>query len=86
MVSVVKPELFFASLRMPDQELVDRLKAGVEGWNCWQLENPDRALDHGPHLCGANLTGTILAGADLHNAHLEGAYLAGANLNGRNRA
>lgn len=84
---------------MANQKHVDRLLAGVEGWNRWRDEN-----DEVPDLSGAglyqadyrgiNLSNACLRGADfrdaslidadLRGADLRDATLSGANLSGAN--
>jgi len=61
---------------MANEEHVERLKAGVEGWNEWRKDN----LELVPDLSGADLTGTYLIDAHLGFADLTRANLAGANL------
>ena len=51
---------------MANQEQLELLKAGVDGWNKWRKENPNVKID--------------LSGADLSHANLQRAYLADANL------
>jgi hypothetical protein len=63
---------------MADEEQVERLLAGVEGWNRWRGKNPDIRIDLG----GANLKGANLKSANLEKADLGGADLYEANLLG----
>ena len=51
---------------MADQTQVDRLKAGVEGWNEWREANPKVKAD----LSSANLNYANLSGANLNYAVL----------------
>jgi len=74
---------------MANQEQMEKLKQGVEGWNKWREENPDIKIDlGGTDLCWkvslleANLSGADLSGANLREADLSGANLVGANLFG----
>ena len=60
---------------MANLEHVERLKAGVEGWNAWRRDNPGQV-----DLRGADLRGADLRGADLHSANLSGADLFKASL------
>lgn len=61
---------------MADEEQLERLKAGVEGWNQWRNENPGTGID----LQHADLRRRWLVGANLHNANLCRADVSAANL------
>ena len=69
---------------MANQEQLDLLKAGVEGWNAWRQANAEAELDVVIDLSGADLTGANLRGADLMYANLREANLSGANLTAAN--
>ncbi len=80
---------------MADEELVARLKRGVDEWNAWRikgLHHPSQMLDlmradlADRRLVGANLRDAHLAGADLSDTNLTNADLSGANLSGANLA
>jgi Pentapeptide repeats (8 copies) len=62
---------------MADQEHVDRLKQGVEVWNTWRRENPNRGVD----LNHVNFQ-DFLNGAKFFNVDLSGAHFSNANLGG----
>jgi uncharacterized protein YjbI with pentapeptide repeats len=62
---------------MANKELLQILVKGVNSWNQWRQDNPDKVLN----LTDAYLTGAHLTGADLRGAHLTGAHLSDANLN-----
>ena len=59
---------------MADQQQLDLLRQGVETWNTWRKQHPEKVVD----LRGANLKGANLGGANLGGAHLKGAHLSGA--------
>jgi uncharacterized protein YjbI with pentapeptide repeats len=61
---------------MDDQEQLERLKAGVEGWNQWRKENPQDKID----LSEADLSEVDLRKADLRGADLRRADLFGVNV------
>ena len=71
---------------MANKEHLEILSQGVEVWNRWRIEHPNRK----PNLSGANLqkayhkltdfSGANLAGADLSRANLSHAKLHGADL------
>jgi uncharacterized protein YjbI with pentapeptide repeats len=61
---------------MANQEQLERLKQGVDGWNKWRKENLDIKID----LVETNLSGAYLVDADLRWVDLEGANLSGADL------
>ena len=71
---------------MANQEHLDILKQGVDGWNQWRKEHADIRPDlrkaelRKANLDGAELSRADLYGADLYSAHLSGAVLFGANL------
>jgi uncharacterized protein YjbI with pentapeptide repeats len=67
---------------MANQEQLNLLKAGVEGWNAWRQANAEAEMDVVIDLSGADLTGANLHGADLMYADLRGADLRGTDLNG----
>jgi uncharacterized protein YjbI with pentapeptide repeats len=73
---------------MADRNHLDRLRAGVTGWNRWrQVESgirPDLSVSDlsGVDLRGANLSECDLNGAVLFNADLSGADIRGADLRG----
>ena len=75
---------------MANQEQVDRLKQGAEGWNKWRKENPEIKIDlskvdlRGAVPIEANLGEVNLGEADLRNADLSEANLRDADLNGAN--
>jgi hypothetical protein len=62
---------------MANQQHVEIIKQGVEGWNRWRKEH----LEIKPDLSNANLYGADLWGANLSDANLSGADLTGADLN-----
>jgi uncharacterized protein YjbI with pentapeptide repeats len=73
-----------------NEELVLRLKQGVEGWNAWRRSNPaapqdlsDAQLSH-TNLIGADLSDANLRGADLSDTTLIRAWLTNANLTDSN--
>ena len=65
---------------MANEQHVELLKKGVEGWNAWREENPNEAID----LSEADLRGGKLTNVNLQGANLEGAKLQFANLSGAN--
>ena len=80
---------------MANQEQLEILKQGVEGWNKWREENPDIEIDLSEANLGkANLRSANLREADLSNTNLSQAELLetilrhadlhGANLNEAN--
>jgi hypothetical protein len=75
---------------MANQEQVERLKAGVDGWNKWRKENPEEKIDlseadlNGTDLRRANLKSASLIFADLSNAELVQADLSQADLSAVN--
>jgi uncharacterized protein YjbI with pentapeptide repeats len=85
---------------MADKNHLEKLRAGVDGWNQWRAAEPAVRPDlheadlggadlKGINLSEANLTGAILvkaklSGADLRGADLRGADLSGARLDGIN--
>jgi uncharacterized protein YjbI with pentapeptide repeats len=66
---------------MANQEQVERLRQGVEGWNKWRKENPYVQIDlsKADLMCN-NLRGANLTEALLHEAQLGGTILCEANL------
>jgi uncharacterized protein YjbI with pentapeptide repeats len=79
---LLSPELNKPLLPEFDQEQLERLKAGVEGWNKWREKNSNFIHLSGADLSGANLREADLRDADLNGAHLNGADLRGADLRG----
>jgi TIR domain/Pentapeptide repeats (8 copies) len=73
---------------MANQEHLEILKKGMDGWNQWRHENPDVILDLGEanlrsaDLSGFDLSGAHMRRADLREANLRDAYLGGADLAG----
>jgi uncharacterized protein YjbI with pentapeptide repeats len=66
---------------MANEEQLERLKQGVEGWNKWREENPATEINlENAELRGAYLTQIYLRGADLREANLSIATLDGARL------
>lgn len=76
---------------MANQEQVELLKQGIEGWNRWRKEDPDVEINLiESNFTEANLSGAIFFGAKLSfanfdranlvNARLDKANLIGANL------
>lgn len=61
---------------MASQQDVEQISLGVEAWNAWRQEHPDRV----PDLNGADLLGFDLAQGNLFRANLLGARLGGASL------
>src|SRR5947209_10211015 len=61
---------------MANEEHLDRIKSGIDGWNDWRRNNDDVI----PELTQADLRGAELTGADLAQAHLEGADMRGVKL------
>ncbi len=61
---------------MANEEHLKILKQGVEAWNEWREENPQRT----PGLAGANLYNADLYEADLSKANLNKAALSAADL------
>ena len=53
---------------MANQEQLDLLKAGVEGWNAWRQANADAELDVVIDLSGADLDRADLTDANLTRA------------------
>jgi uncharacterized protein YjbI with pentapeptide repeats len=70
---------------MANQEQVERLLTGVEGWNKWRRENPDIAIDlEEASLIDADIRGANLGQASLVRARLIGTDLRVTNLAGAN--
>jgi uncharacterized protein YjbI with pentapeptide repeats len=76
---------------MADEDQLRILRQGVETWNKWREEHPDRCVDlseadlfsaslRGAHLVATDLSGANLSRADLWHADLNGTNLSGANL------
>ena len=66
---------------MADKKQLEILKQGVEAWNKWRVENPNRPLDLSEaELEGVNLSGINLRKANLFKANLSGAVLSSADL------
>jgi hypothetical protein len=67
-----------------NEELVIRLKQGVNEWNAWRRSNRspmgELSVADAPDLSDANLVRADLYGADLSGADLHGATLANADL------
>lgn len=63
---------------MAEEQQVERIKGGVEGWNQWREENPDEVID----LSEADLRGLKLAGINFKNANLKNTKLQFSNLAG----
>jgi uncharacterized protein YjbI with pentapeptide repeats len=61
---------------MAVKEAIGVLERGVDAWNAWREQDPDRRAD----FSGADLSGVNLVRANLRNANLSGANLTGANL------
>ena len=67
---------------------LERLTRGVEDWNRWCADRPNRGFDlrganlHQAQLNGVDLSYVDLQGVDLREAWLEGAKLNGADLAG----
>ncbi|MCP4627901.1 MAG: pentapeptide repeat-containing protein [bacterium] len=56
---------------MPDEEQLAILARGVEAWNKWRQENPDRSIDfRRANLRNRQLENANLAEADLTEAEL----------------
>jgi len=51
---------------MANWEQVEILRKGVQEWNAWREQNPDRAVD----LSAADLRATSLGNANLRDANL----------------
>ena len=64
---------------MANEQHVELLKKGSEGWNAWRDQNPDEAVD----LSGADLRGVKISKANLKGANLAEAKLQFANLSDR---
>jgi uncharacterized protein YjbI with pentapeptide repeats len=70
---------------MVNERNLDLLKQGVDVWNKWREENPEkRLLFNLIDLRGADLTNKDLSGVDFHMIDLSGVDLRGANLSGAN--
>ena len=69
---------------MADQEQLEILKRGVEGWNKWREDNPKQICLKGAEFRGANLRGANLRGANLEQASLRESGLKGADLQNAN--
>jgi uncharacterized protein YjbI with pentapeptide repeats len=100
----INDETFFDQIsklsELDHKEQLEKIKGGVQGWNDWRKENPERNIHFenrsflGDFLIGYNFMGVNLAGArfmlaDLRRANLKGAflyraYLYGCNLQGVN--
>ena len=69
-----------------DPAQVERLKAGVSGWNEWYADELSPLMDdtrgYGAYLEEASFMGLDLSGALLSYAHLEGADLRNVNFSG----
>src|SRR5207247_10046023 len=60
---------------MADQQQLDLLQQGVEGWNAWRDQHPEILM---------KLSGADLSIAHVRRAHLSGAHLSGADHGGTN--
>ena len=68
---------------MADPEHIERLKAGVQTWNAWRIENHIVRPDFSDaNFGGADLGGAVHLEADLSKAVLRGAFLIRANFSG----
>lgn len=65
---------------MADEELVARLKRGIQEWNTWRQGQ----LDLHPNLRDVDLSGVDFSGADLKDAYFSHTNLSNANLSGAN--
>ena len=66
---------------MANPEPLAILKQGVETWNAWREEHPDRGIDlSDKDLSAMNLTGVNLQRVKLTNTNLSGAILTRADL------
>ena len=71
---------------MPTQDLLDKLKQGVQLWNRWREYNLEANIDLNAAtlinecISGANLSGAYLGNANLMNSDLRKANLSGADL------
>lgn len=65
---------------MNKQEMIELLKADVEGWNAWHSDSEESADLSEARLNGANLKGVNLCDARLVNANLVGVNLLSADL------
>jgi uncharacterized protein YjbI with pentapeptide repeats len=65
---------------MANQEHLDLIQQGIEVWNRWRDEHPNRWKR--PDLIKANLSGAKLGGINLEGGDLEGIDLTGADLSG----
>src|SRR5947208_2331487 len=71
---------------MADQEHLERLLQGIDGWNEWRRQHSEANIDlsranrSGADLIEASLTGATLPGADLSRATLVETDLTGATL------
>src|SRR2546423_1103863 len=62
---------------MANQEQLDLLKQGVEVWNQWRQEYPEKLLDlNRADLTQTNLSETALSGANLSEAIINGTIFA----------
>jgi hypothetical protein len=62
------------SRQMADQQHLDLLKQGIDGWNTWRQEHPEIQPDlYEADLGNANLRMANLSGADLREAIVEDA-------------
>ncbi len=70
---------------MANEQHLELVKKGVEGWNAWREQNPDEPVDlSGADLRGAKISKANLKGANLKEAKLQFANLSGALLDGAN--
>src|SRR2546425_416908 len=68
---------------MTNQLHFSLIKEGVDNWNGWRQENPEKQPDFSEaNLSHANLIKVNLSQANLSGANLSGADLSGANLSG----
>jgi|HubBroStandDraft_6_1064221.scaffolds.fasta_scaffold63259_2 hypothetical protein len=61
---------------MADERQLELIRQGVDRWNTWRKENPQRTV----HLDRADLSGRDLSQADLSDAHLDKTDFSGADL------
>ncbi len=75
---------------MADRQQLDILMQGVDVWNAWRKEQPDKLIDlsqaklHGAELSGIDLRRANLKEVDLSETHLYKANLFRANLTNAN--
>ena len=70
---------------MANKKQLQILRSGVQKWNIWRKENPQKSIDlHGADLSGADLNDANLGDADLSGANVGSATLVGADLSRAN--